>query len=98
MRLTCSPPALSVRAASELSCLQRERERRGKERIRSCWTRRKKSFTNFAEEVKGATNSDCTSPHRKLWKVRLYVPPCRGLLLVVLNLFLGLLECADTEH
>jgi hypothetical protein len=31
-------------------------------------------------------------------KVRLYVPPCRGLRLVVLNLFLGLLECADTEH
>jgi hypothetical protein len=27
----------------------------------------------------------------------LYVPPCRGLLLVVLYLFLGLLECADTE-
>ncbi len=61
----------------------------------------KKSFTNFAEEVKEATNSSSTSPYRKLWKlwkVRMYVSPCRGLLLVVLYLFLGLLECADTEH
>jgi hypothetical protein len=77
--------------------LQREREK-GKGTNPQLLDERKKSFTNFAEEVKGATNSDSTTPYRKFWKVRLYLPPCRGLLLVVFHLFLGLLECADTEH